>query len=99
VQPVIDAQDARESFDMRVYGERILARLSELSLDGEAAAQPPPHLQPAPQQQQQKRPAQRQKGRKGAAAAPLPQQQQAQAPPTAPLSAAVGHPEQWQVSR
>jgi len=98
VQPVIDAQDARESFDMRVYGERILARLSELSLDGEAAAQPPPHLQPAPQQQQ-KRPAQRQKGRKGAAAAPLPQQQQAQAPPTAPLSAAVGHPEQWQVSR
>ncbi len=98
MQPVIDAQDARESFDMRVYGERILARLSELSLDGEAAAQPPPHLQPAPQQQQ-KRPAQRQKGRKGAAAAPLPQQQQAQAPPTAPLSAAVGHPEQWQVSR
>lgn len=118
VQPVIDAQDAREDFDMRTYGQRILQRLAQLSVaDAPADVSPQqPQEQQQPAQPLPQQPAKRKKGRKGAAlqqkSVPQPseppqqqQQQQSQRPrpqppsSVAPLSAAIGDPEQWQVSR
>lgn len=115
VQPVIDAQDAREDFDMRKYGQRILQRLAQLSMaDAPADVAPQqPQEQQQPAQPSPQQSAKRTKGRKGTAlqqqSAPQPSeapQQDSQQPQqlrlpcsVAPLSAAIGDPEQWQVSR
>ena len=103
VQPVIDAQDARETFDMRTYGQRILQRLSALSL-ADCAAEPRQQQQTALSEQRQ--PQQHAKRRKGQKGAPPKdnlsqdaQQQEQQTLGTAPLAAAISDPEQWQVSR
>ena len=107
VQPVIDAQDARETFDMRTYGQRILQRLSALSL-ADRAAEPRQQQQTAlSEQRQPQQHAKRRKGQKGAPTKDNPSQeaqQQQQPQPrqtlgTAPLAAAISDPEQWQVSR
>ena len=109
VQPVIDAQDARETFDMRTYGQRILQRLSALSLaDCAAEAGQQQQQRGLSEQRQPQQPAKRRKGHKVALSrgdlSQEAQQQQLQPQPqqklgTAPLAAAIGDPEQWQVSR
>lgn len=116
VQPVIDAQDARETFDMRTYGQRILQRLSQLSVadgaDAAAASSAAPQQQPLQEQASQpspQQPAKRKKGRKAAALQQKAVHQQEEQQPAqrqhlqmqsqAPLAAAIGDPEQWQVSR
>lgn len=106
VQPVIDVQDAREAFDMRTYGQRILQRLSALSL-ADCAAGPHQQQQRGLSEQRQPQPqAKRKKGQKGAPSrgdlsqeAQQRQQHQTQTLGTAPLAAAISDPEQWQVSR
>src|SRR4051812_41180050 len=93
---------------MRTYGQRILQRLSALSL-ADRAAEPRQQQQTALSEQRQ--PQQHAKRRKGHKAAPsqgnLSQEAQQQRPQpqpqqtlgTAPLAAAISDPEQWQVSR
>jgi hypothetical protein len=109
VQPVIDAQDARETFDMRTYGQRILSRLLALSLEDGSAEPVLSQQQQLPlseqDQQQPQQHAKRKKGHKGAALQKdsgqqtQQQVQQQRTIVTAPLAAAIGDPEQWQVSR
>lgn len=49
ILPLIEEQDAREAFHIHNYGDRILARLTQLSISpGEPPSEEPPQLPAAP---------------------------------------------------